>query len=94
MNQFIFIIIILVILVLFKINHLYEKFESVNPNQSQQYNKDIGSQSENDSLATLGIYNYFYQQVTNPYKYPMTPFFSNDSQELPKPSPKYPEYSK
>lgn len=82
MNQFVFIIIILVILALFKLYRLDEKFESVNSNSnpSQQENKDTG------------IYNYFYQQVTNPYQYPMTPFFSNDSQESPKPSPNYPKY--
>lgn len=86
MNQFIFIIIILVILVLFKILHLYEGFES------QQNNIDIGNPSGDSNISKEGIYNYFYQQVMNPYKYPMTPFFSNNSQELPKPSPKYPEY--
>jgi hypothetical protein len=80
MNQIVFIIIILVILVLFKLYRLDEKFESVNLNQYQQENKDTG------------IYNTFYQQVMNPYQYPMTPFFSNDSQEPPKPSPDYPKY--
>ena len=84
MNQLIFIIIIFVVLVLFKMYHLNEKFESDNTsvyqNQSQQDNKDTG------------IYNYFYQQVLNPYKYQMTPFFSNDTQKLPKPSPKAPDY--
>jgi hypothetical protein len=76
MNQLIFIIIIVVILILLKIYHLNEKFELSNQ-----------TQTPND-----GIYNHFYQQVLNPYEYPMTPFFSNDSQQLPKPSPDYPKY--
>ena len=79
MDQFIFIIIILVILILFKINYLYEGFESTQTQPTQL--------NQND-----GIYNYFYQQVLNPYKYPMIPFFSNDKQQLPKPNPPYPEY--
>lgn len=78
MSQFIFIITITVILILFKFYHLNEKFESSN--------QIVNQFSEND---TMGIYNYFYQQVLNPYEYSMTPFFSNDTQELPKPSPHY-----
>lgn len=81
MNQLNFIIILIVILILFKMYHLNERFESTNTNQYQL----------NDNVKT-GIYNHFYQQVLNPYEYPMTPFFSNDTQELPKPSPDYPEY--
>jgi hypothetical protein len=71
MEQFTFITIIVVILVLLKIFQPNEKFESDNKH--------------------AGIYNHFYQQVLNPYEYPMIPFFSNDSQELPKPSPPNPK---
>ena len=81
MYQLILIIILLVILVILKMYHLGEQFESVNSNQSQL-----------DDNTKTGIYNHFYQQVLNPYEYPMTPFFSNDSQELPKPSPNHPDY--
>ena len=35
--------------------------------------------NENNNNTTNGIYNSFYQQILNPYKYNMTPFFSNDS---------------
>lgn len=81
MNQFIFIIIIIVILILFKFHHLNESFNILNHNQNQL--------AQN---THAGIYNYFFLQVLNPYKYPMTPFFSNDSQEPPKPSPPHPDY--
>jgi hypothetical protein len=72
MNQLIFIIILLVILVLLKMYYLCERFELANSNLPQL----------DDNIKTE-IYNHFYQKVLNPYKYPMTPFFSNDSQELP-----------
>lgn len=81
MSQFIFIIIIIVILILLKFYYFCEKFESSNQIENQL--------SEN---GIMGIYNYFYQQVLNPYKYSMTPFFSNNTQELPKPSPKHSDY--
>lgn len=81
MNQFIFIIIMIVILILLKFYYTNEKFESSEQTQNQI------SQNGN-----TGIYNYFYQKVLNPYQYPMTPFFSNDSQEPPKSSPKHPDY--
>ena len=45
-----------------------------------------------ENFEPVGIYNYFYQDVINPYKYPMTPFFSNDTQQMPKPSPPHSEY--
>ena len=90
MNQFVFIIIMLVIFALFKLYRLDEKFESVNSNSNSNSNSNLNS-SQQENKDT-GIYNYFYQQVTNPYQYPMTPFFSNDSQEPPKPSPNYPKY--
>lgn len=80
MTKIEFIIIILIILILFKVFHYNENFKSIDTNDLQQDNNNAG------------IYNYFYSSIINPYLYPMTPFFSNDSQELPKPSPKYSEY--
>lgn len=45
-----------------------------------------------ENFETNGIYNYFHQEVMNPYKYPMIPFFTNDKQQLPKPSPPHSDY--
>lgn len=60
-------IFVIVIIVLLIISFLFKK-ENFN---SEQKNNNSG-----------GIYNYFYKEVLNPYKYPMTKFFSNDSTEI------------
>ncbi len=74
MDQFIFIIMLLVILVVIKTFRFSENFMNQDQNQSG------------------GIYNYFHMQVMNPYEYPMTKFFSNDSQEPPKQNLSNPKY--
>ena len=56
MNQPIFIIILIAILIVFYIWRINENFQNQN----------------------TGIYNYFYEQVMNPYPYPMNKFFNND----------------
>jgi hypothetical protein len=78
-----------VILFLFKTYNLNEKFELSNQNQIKHHqynknNKDNTNDKDNNNNKDDGIYNHFYQQVMNPYKYPMTMFFSNDSKEMPK----------
>lgn len=80
MEQFTFITIIVVILVLLKIFFPNENFES--SEQIQNRNQEQIHQSNKNA----GIYNHFYQQVLNPYEYPMIPLFSNDSQKIPQPN--------
>ena len=59
-------IFVIVIIVLLIISFLFKK-------------ENFNSEQKNNSG---GIYNYFYKEVLNPYKYPMTKFFSNDSTEI------------
>lgn len=66
MNQYIFIIVLLIILIFVKIYNFSENF------MSNENPKNLIDSND-------GIYNYFYQIVMNPYKYSLTPFFSNDS---------------
>lgn len=76
MRRIIFILFLLITLAILKYWWFVENF-----NIKQEVNPN-----------NSGIYNYFYTQVLNPYEYPMNPFFSNDTQTLPKSSPDYPEY--
>lgn len=77
MTRIIFILFLLVILFIFNYWGFIENFNI---------------KQESNNMGNTGIYNYFYDQVLNPYEYPMTPFFSNDAQIMPKPSPEHPKY--
>jgi hypothetical protein len=80
-----FIIILLLVLICFYVflPRLNEGFKNQNPNPNQP----VSTTGETD-----GIYNYFFGQVLNPYPYPMTKFFSNDTQKMPDPPKPYIQY--
>lgn len=69
-NQYIFILVILIILVVVSCASYYDN------KQIDGFDSNL-LQNENNS----GLYNYFYMRVMNPYSLPMLKFFTNDTQK-------------
>jgi len=84
MDKFVFIIVLVVILIVINLFNFGENFESQNSHSN--------SNTDQNTDQNTGVYNYFYGKPMNPYEYPMSKFFNNDTvkplEQKPQPKPK------